>query len=39
VDFDYRTAGLPSTEISCVFPSPCTTNTLMAASRTGWTAR
>lgn len=26
VSFDFRGAGLPATEILCVFPSPCTTN-------------
>ena len=26
VDFDYRTTGIPSVEILCVFPTPCTTN-------------
>lgn len=31
VSFDYRVAGLPSTEILCVFPSPCTTNVPLIA--------
>jgi len=33
VNFDYRTTGLPSVEIQCVFPTPCTTNALMAQRR------
>lgn len=33
VAFDYSLAGLPATEILCVFPSPCTTNVpIMAGS-------
>jgi len=37
VDFDYRSAGIPSVEILCVFPTPCTTNVpaIMAAWRAG----
>jgi hypothetical protein len=35
VDFDYRTAGLPSTEILCVFPTPCTTNVPAPPAQTG----
>lgn len=35
VNVDYRLTGIPATEISCVFPTPCTTNVpgLMAALR------
>jgi hypothetical protein len=35
VSFDYRVTGIPSTEFSCVFPTPCTSNVpgLMAALR------
>ncbi len=35
VDFDYRTTGLPATEILCVFPSPCTTNVPLMAAASG----
>lgn len=35
VSFDYRGTGIPSTEIVCTFPTPCTTNVpgLMAGLR------
>jgi hypothetical protein len=35
VNVDYRVTGIPATEISCVFPAPCTTNVpaLLAAPR------
>lgn len=39
VDFDYRGAGLPATEIQCTFPTPCTTNALMAPELLAWLAR
>jgi hypothetical protein len=35
VSFDYRTTGVPATEILCVFPSPCTTNVPAAVSAAG----
>ncbi len=33
VAFDYRTTPLSAVELLCQFPSPCTTNNIIAAAR------